>query len=118
MRCLTVDTSAQLQNSCEPPAIAVNPQSVQIDAGESTTFSVTATGTDLKYQWRREGLNITGATFSTYSVIYAEEDDQGSYTVYVYNDCGSIISAIALLVVQGGGGSGGSGGAGDGNLFS
>jgi uncharacterized delta-60 repeat protein len=45
------------------PTITTSPSNKTICAGENTTFSVTAVGTGLTYQWLRE--TVTGAGFST-----------------------------------------------------
>src|SRR5262249_93018 len=53
-----------------PPSITVQPSSQTVCSGSTTTFSLTATGTSVTYQWRKNGVNIVnGATGhgSTYS---------------------------------------------------
>ncbi|HMU44708.1 MAG TPA: T9SS type A sorting domain-containing protein [Chitinophagaceae bacterium] len=56
------------------PAITAHPQNVNICAGSSATFSVTATGTGLTYQWQvsTDGgttyTNITGETASSLTI--------------------------------------------------
>lgn len=104
-RCLSIATSVLPQNSCVPPKIVVQPISQQITDGQSVTFSAVFSGSPtLKYQWQRNGLNISGAIYSTLSIIYANAiNDAGSYTVIGYNDCGSVQSAVALLVINGSG---------------
>ncbi len=56
------------------PAITAQPQNVNICAGSSATFSVTAAGTGITYQWQEStdgGVtynNIPGATSSSYTI--------------------------------------------------
>lgn len=52
-----------------PPVITVQPVASQtgIAVGTPVVFSVTATGTNLSYQWTRNGVQISGATGSQYS---------------------------------------------------
>lgn len=53
----------------EPPLITNQPQSLAVEAGANATFAVGASGTaPLRYQWTFEGVGITGATNSTYTV--------------------------------------------------
>lgn len=84
-----------------PPAIVSQPQSQTIIAGETASFSVTATGTaPLRYQWRRNGANIAGATGSTYTFANAQPANAGQYTVVVSNNTGGATSAPATLTVN------------------
>jgi hypothetical protein len=69
--------------------------------GEPVVFNVAATGTDLNYQWKKNGNNIAGATNSTYSIASASLADAGSYTVQVSGDCGApIVASGAVLTVD------------------
>ncbi len=53
------------------------------------------TGTGLSYQWKRDGINITGATGSSLAASTA-----GSYTVVVTNACSSATSAATVVTVN------------------
>ena len=82
------------------PVITAQPQSLTVQTGNSATFSVTATGqAPLSYQWRRNGVPITGATSSSYSIASAQGTDAGSFDVIVSNDSGSVTSSTAVLTV-------------------
>jgi rhamnogalacturonan endolyase len=64
------------------------------------TFSVTATGTPPPtYQWRKDGVEIDGATSASYTIPNVVVADSGSYDVVVTNSTGSVVStAVSLLV--------------------
>ena len=80
------------------PAIAVQPVGQTLARGASATFSVTATGgTPLSYQWRRNGVNISGATASSYSKSNIQSADVGLYSVVVSNPYGTVASVEASL---------------------
>lgn len=83
------------------PSIAVHPASQTKNVGESVTFSVTATGNPApSYQWRENGVNIAGATSSSYTKTGLLSSDSGKeYTVNVSNSAGSVISNVATLTV-------------------
>src|SRR5258705_2027923 len=51
-----------------PWTVAVNTQPVNftVTYGGNAPFSITAVGPSLTYQWRRNGVNIPGATSSSY----------------------------------------------------
>ena len=86
-----------------PPSITTQPASTTVTAPGAATFSVVATGTaPLSYQWRRNGVNIAGATSATYvKTPTAHPADNGStYTVVVTNVAGTVTSAGAVLTVD------------------
>src|SRR5262245_37428938 len=50
------------------PSITGGPTSASISAGQSATLSVGVSGTSpFTYQWRRDGVNIAGATGASYT---------------------------------------------------
>ena len=70
------------------PTISSQPSSATKYAGQSITFSVTASASDsgsLSYQWQKDASNISGATNSSYSIASVASGDAGSYTVIVTN---------------------------------
>ncbi len=86
---------------CAPPAITNNPSSATRCEGGSVTFSVTATGSGLTYQWRKDGTNIDGATASSYTNASVGTGDAGWYDVVVSGTCGSpATSSPATLMVN------------------
>lgn len=83
------------------PVITNQPQSTTVFEGNIASFSVTATGTPpLSYQWRKNSVNINGATSSTYVIPSAAESDEGNYSVVVSNSAGSVTSNNATLTVN------------------
>jgi len=78
----------------QPVSVAVCPNQVLFGGA---TFSVTATGTGLSYQWQKNGVNISGATSSVYNISAVTEAHAGAYTVVVSNAFGSVTSAPAYL---------------------
>jgi len=83
------------------PTITVQPQSQTVSSGANVTFNVTATGTGpLNYQWRFNGVSISGATTSSYTRSNVQSADAGSYSVLVSNAGGSVPSANAVLTIS------------------
>lgn len=86
------------------PEIVANPTSKIICSGSSApiTFSVAATGPDLTYQWKKNNINISGATSSSYTISSPVASDVASYSVVVSNIHGSTVSLPATLTVGSG----------------
>jgi glucose/arabinose dehydrogenase len=83
------------------PHISAEPQDLIVSVGSPAVFSVAATGqAPLRYQWRRDGVAIPGATAATYTLASpALADDQAGFDVVVSNDKGSATSRKATLRV-------------------
>jgi hypothetical protein len=82
------------------PIFTSQPSKLSVVAGASATFSISATGTNLNYQWNKNGMAINGATRSTYTIASAQTSDTGSYTVTVSNGDGAVTSDAATLTVS------------------
>jgi hypothetical protein len=84
------------------PSIATQPANVTVTEGLPATFSVSATGTGtLRYQWRRNGTAISGATEASYTVARTvAADNAARFSVVVSNNTGPVTSADAVLTVQ------------------
>jgi pectate lyase/pectin methylesterase-like acyl-CoA thioesterase len=83
-----------------PPAIATQPASQTVTTGSNATFRVTADGSPpLTYQWKKNGVDIAGATADTLALINVQLSDAGIYTVTVSNAGGTVESAPATLSV-------------------
>ncbi len=83
------------------PVIATPPTSKTVVAGQTASFSVTATGSaPLAYQWRRNGSAIAGATGASYTTPATVVGDSGAlFSVVVSNAAGSATSTNATLTV-------------------
>jgi len=83
------------------PVIVKNPLPRSVLVGEAVSFEVTATGTaPLSYQWRKDGVDIEGATSASYSLAAAALSDAGTYDVVVSNEVDSVTSTPAALSVS------------------
>ena len=83
------------------PIITTGPATITCAVGYTATFSVTATGALLTYQWQKNGVSIAGATASILALTTsAQLTDAGSYTVVVSNSVGSVTSDPAVLTVM------------------
>jgi hypothetical protein len=82
------------------PTITTQPVSQTVGPGASATFSVTASGTSLTYQWAHGGTNVPAGTAATLTLNNVQAADAGSYTVVVTNANGSVTSNPATLTID------------------
>ncbi|MCX8155867.1 MAG: immunoglobulin domain-containing protein [Verrucomicrobiae bacterium] len=83
-----------------PPLITVQPTNVTATAGSTVVFTVAAIGGDpALYQWKKDGVNIDGATSATLTLTNVMPASAGVYSVEVRNSVGSTMSQDATLVV-------------------
>ena len=86
--------------SINTPVISTQPQAQTVDAGTPVTFTVVASGAGtLTYQWRRNGMNIPGATGASFTIASTTAGDAALYTVVVSNSDGPTTSSPAQLTV-------------------
>jgi|GEM_PF-307023 len=82
------------------PGIATQPADQSVIAGQGVQFSVVATGSaPFNYQWKKDGVDIVGATGALYEIEFARVEDAGSYSVTVSNLAGNVTSSSATLTV-------------------
>jgi sugar lactone lactonase YvrE len=80
------------------PIIVTEPVGQEVLIGDPVSFSTTATGTGpLTYQWRFNGVAISGATGSSYAIASVSSGDAGQYSVTVSSPFGTVTSAAVTL---------------------
>ena len=83
------------------PQITQQPASRTVVPGQAVTFTVAATGyAPLRYQWRKDGFEIAGASGPSYTIPSVTAANAGSYDVVVSNVGGTATSAAAVLAVN------------------
>ena len=82
------------------PTITTQPTDQNAITGSTVTFAVTANGIPpLYYQWRKNGVPITGATNSSLRFATVASTDAGTYFATITNSGGTAISSSAVLTV-------------------
>lgn len=86
-----------------PPLITGQPADQSAAVSNDATFTVTATGTaPLAYQWYfNTNTLLAGGTNTQFTVVSAQTNDAGTYTVVVTNAFGAVTSSPATLTVYG-----------------
>jgi hypothetical protein len=85
---------------CVAPIIVSQPVAVEKCAAEPLSLVVSAMGTSPRFQWRKDGVAITGATSAVFSIAAADPSDSGVYDCVVTNDCGGVTSESAHILVR------------------
>jgi hypothetical protein len=85
-----------------PPSITAGPPSLLVNAYDTASLSVTASGTvplavPMSYQWSYDGTNIAGATCSSLTISNVVPTNLGTYAVVVTNLFGLATSSNATL---------------------
>ncbi len=93
--------STPASTSSSAPSIVTQPSDQLVAPGQSATFTITVTGSaPLSYQWQKAGIQIAGATSSSYMTPPVTAADNGAtFVAVVSNAGGSISSKGAKLTV-------------------
>lgn len=89
-----------------PASITVQPAAQTATAGQGVTFSVTAAGTSLHYQWQSSSngsswTSLSGANAASLALSAVATSDNGTqYRVLVSNSLNSVTSQAAALTVN------------------
>jgi hypothetical protein len=82
------------------PTILNQPMDQSVPMGLPATYSVTAAGSPLQFQWKRNGAAIVGATSKSYTTPATAFADSGaSLSVTVSNSAGTVDSSAVALTV-------------------
>ena len=83
------------------PTITTQPVSRTVTAGTNVSFTVAASGTSpFSYQWRLNGVSLSGATSATLTLSSVTTGQSGNYSCVVTNAGGSATSSAATLTVN------------------
>ncbi|HEY0548246.1 MAG TPA: hypothetical protein VGF13_01515, partial [Verrucomicrobiae bacterium] len=88
------------------PIITSQPRSITVPMGNGTVFSVTAITTNagaapLSYQWKTNGVDVTGATASSFAISNLTLVQNGTLVSVAVTDCaGTALSSAATLTVR------------------
>jgi hypothetical protein len=85
--------------------IVEQPVAVTVADGEAAPLNVTADGSDLNYQWRRNGVPLeTGGRFyftqsPDMAIFPAHPEDNGPYDCVIWNSCSEVTTVAVMLTV-------------------
>lgn len=85
-----------------PPTVTLQPQAALTALGQQVNLTVIATdvqGSELTYQWVKNGVDLPNETADTLSISSVQATDVGNYQVKVTNDKGTTLSEAATLTL-------------------
>ncbi len=82
-------------SQCIPPAATISPSGPTTFCSPGSVTLNANTGTGLTYQWKKDGVSISGATSSSYVATTT-----GSYTCFLSNSCGAVTSNSIQVTVS------------------
>lgn len=90
-----------LVEACGAVSVQSQPAGAAVCDGATANFSVSVAGSaPFTFQWRKDGVNVAGATSSTLTLNNVTPADTGSYDCVITNSCGNVTSASAALTVD------------------
>ena len=92
----------------DPPKIIQHPRSMSVATGADITMSVRATGDNLRYQWKKNGIDLSdddrhhGTGTDTLHIVKVEKmgDNKARYRCSVRSEIGEEFSDEAVLTVS------------------
>lgn len=82
------------------PVILSQSGDITLASGNRLDLTVSASGSNDTYQWRKGGMIIPGASLATYTLATVSVSDAGTYDVVVTNSSGSVTSTGVVVMVQ------------------
>lgn len=95
-----IDDAIVSSGSVATPVITAQPTSRRVNEGDSASFIVAATGTELSYRWLFNGVVLPGATTASLTLNTVTPSHAGVYQVIVGNAGGDTPSMKVTLTVD------------------
>ncbi|WP_298239272.1 LamG-like jellyroll fold domain-containing protein [uncultured Algibacter sp.] len=100
--CASATSNTVSLNVNQVITITDQPDDATLCEGSDITFTVAATGSIASYQWRKDGVNISGATGTSYTINNINASDDANYDVVISSPgglCSAAYSSIVHLTV-------------------
>ncbi|MBM4178252.1 MAG: hypothetical protein FJ211_02835 [Ignavibacteria bacterium] len=83
-----------------PPSILTQPKNASACLGQPVSIAVSAAGAGLKFQWRKQGVNIAGATDSVYRIASLDANGLGKYECVVSGMCTPNVTSQTVTIAS------------------
>ncbi len=80
------------------PSITTQPIGTTVCEGTAVGFTVTTNGTGITYQWKKNGITLSGEVSSNYSIPSPNTANAGTYTVVVSGACGAPVTSSGAIL--------------------
>lgn len=89
-----------LSSTPQAPQRGLQPRGARVIAGTTVTLTGSAIANPAPtYQWRRNGVDVPGATSPTLTLTNAQPEQSGSYTLVATNNLGSLVGDAAVVEI-------------------
>ncbi len=93
-------TEALLGNAvAEAVVVHRSPQHITERYGANVSLSVDATGSNVRYQWLKDGMPLNGATAAGLVLPFVSKLNEGGYAAIVSNSVNTITSEVAQVTI-------------------
>lgn len=83
----------------QPPQITFLSSDTTVIPGQLVQLCVLATGPNLQYQWRKNGVNLPGQTTNCITLSSVSVANSGGYSVVIENQAGAVLSRVIKVRV-------------------
>ena len=83
------------------PQILMDPSDVTVLTGQPTHLKCEALGTDIVYQWVKDGVDVSNANSNMLVITNITELDEGQYKCVASSRSGMAVSELATVTVYG-----------------
>ena len=83
------------------PQILMDPGDVIVLTGQSVHLNCETLGTDIVYQWMKDGVNVSNANSNMLVITNITESDEGKYKCVASNKGGMAMSKPATVTIYG-----------------
>jgi sugar lactone lactonase YvrE len=94
---MTGDITLNYSMSPLPPRYFIQPKDTTVLTGQTCAFNTTSAA--WQYQWRKDGVGISGETNSSLVITNCQLQDSGLYSVRLENEVGYAVSREAVVTV-------------------
>ncbi|MBC8124622.1 MAG: immunoglobulin domain-containing protein, partial [Candidatus Kapabacteria bacterium] len=81
------------------PVITLQPTNTLVCEGKPLNLQVSATGTNLQYRWRKDGIDIAGGVNPVLVINTVGQAEAGTYDAVIFGCGGNITSQAALVTI-------------------
>ena len=83
------------------PSMNTHPDNVTVLTGQSVDLTCSATGTDVVYQWMKNGVILSDESSNVLRINEIKQSDDGTYQCIASNKGGNATSNPAMIIVYG-----------------